>query len=1087
MNSINVEASYKLSPMQQGMLFHHQLEPGSGVNIDQMVCSLHEDLDVVAFRKAWESVVSRHRALRTSFQWERIDDPLQHVHSMAKLPFELRDWQNLSGDKQQNDFAEYLKLDRRKGFDLTEAPLMRVALFRVGEADYRAVWTFHHIIADGRSHPIILNDVFAFYEAIREGKKLELEQPKKYQDYIEWFWQRDHSKSETFWKELLGGFTAPTTVDSIPKITLQSEYEEGHGEQEIEIAESIASQLKTVAKEHHLTLSTLVQGSWAFLLSQYAGEDDVVIGVVRACRRETVADADSMVGLFINTLPVRVKIPSDQNLTLCLEEIRKQSRAIRDHEHTPLVQVLGWSDVRHRMPLFESIFIFDNYYLNSKLREKGEKWQNREFRLIEKNGFPLSLYAYDDHRLLLNISFDRNRFDDLVIEQILRNLKTLLEGMAENIDRPPSALPILTEKEKYLLLKEWNDTHKNYPKEACIHQLFEKQVEQTPDDVALVFEDRQLTYRQLDTRANQLAHYLRKLNVGPEILVGIYMERSLEMMVGMLGVLKAGGAYLPLDPGYPPDRVAYMMEDTQAPVVLTQKHLEVRLPANQSKVFCLDSDWDIIAKEKTERLNSGVRSENLAYVIYTSGSTGKPKGAMNEHRGIVNRLLWMQDEYNLTAFDRILQKTPFSFDVSVWEFFWGLLFGARLVMAKPGGHRDSAYLVDTIINEGITTLHFVPSMLHSFLDEERVEKCMGLKRVICSGEALPYALQTKFFNKLGTVELHNLYGPTEAAVDVTYWRCQRDIDLSVVPIGRPVANTQIYILNKWMQPVSIGVPGELHIGGVQVGRGYLNRPELTAEKFVTDPFSSQTGALLYKTGDLCRYLPDGNIEYLSRIDNQIKIHGFRIELGEIETLLEQHSLVRQAVVVAREDVPGDKLLVAYIVPDGDQTPSVSKLRQSLKDKLPEYMVPNTFVMLEKFPLTPSGKTDRRSLPSPTGLRPELESAYVAPQTEIEQTITAIWQEVLQLEKIGVNDNFFDVGGHSFRMAQVHSRLREKLQRDLSMLEMFKYPTISSLARYLSLGKNEQISFEKIDDRVEKLKAGKNRMKQILKQREQVNQ
>jgi len=349
---------------------------------------------------------------------------------------------------------------------------------------------------------------------------------------------------------------------------------------------------------------------------------------------------------------------------------------------------------------------------------------------------------------------------------------------------------------------------------------------------------------------------------------------------------------------------------------------------------------------------------------------------------------------------------------------------------------------------------------------------------------MPYALQTKFFNKLGTVELHNLYGPTEAAVDVTYWRCQRDRDLSVVPIGRPVANTQIYILNKWMQPVPIGVPGELHIGGVQVGRGYLNRPELTAEKFVTDPFSHQTGARLYKTGDLCRYLPDGNIEYLSRMDNQIKIHGFRIELGEIETLLEQHSIVRQAVVVAREDVPGDKLLVAYIVPDGDQTPSVSMLRQTLKDKLPEYMVPNAFVMLEKFPLTPSGKTDRRSLPSPTGLRPELESAYVAPQTEIEQTITAIWQEVLQLEKIGVNDNFFDVGGHSFRMAQVHSRLREKLQRDISMLEMFKYPTISSLAQYISQGKDEHMSFDKIDDRRAKLKEGKNRMKQQLRQREQ---
>jgi amino acid adenylation domain-containing protein len=688
----------------------------------------------------------------------------------------------------------------------------------------------------------------------------------------------------------------------------------------------------------------------------------------------------------------------------------------------------------------------------------------------------------------LKISYDKRRFDDVAIKQMLGNLKTLLEGMAENIDRPLSALPILSESERDRLLKEWNDTHVHYPnKEKCVHHLFEDQVELTPDAVALVFEDRQLTYRQLNGRANQVAHYLRKLGVGPETRVGIYMERSLEMMVGMLGILKAGGAYVPLDPEYPDDRVAYMMEDTRVPVVLTQRHLEDRLPANQSKVLCLDSAWDIIAKEKAEGLMSGVRPENVAYVIYTSGSTGKPKGVMNEHRGIVNRLIWMQDEYRLTDVDRILQKTPFSFDVSVWEFFWGLLFGARLVMAQPGGHRDSAYLVDTILREGITTLHFVPSMLQAFLEDERVEKCRGLKRVMCSGEALPYALQRKFFNKLGTVELHNLYGPTEAAVDVTYWRCQQDSDLPVVPIGRPVANTQMYILNKWMRPMPIGVPGELHIGGVQVARGYLNRPELTAEKFVPDPFSSQTGARLYKTGDLCRYLPDGSIEYLGRIDNQVKIHGFRIELGEIETLLEQQPVVGQAVVMAREDVPGDKQLVAYIVPDGVQSVSVSALRKGLKEKLPEYMVPNAFVMIEKFPLSPNGKIDRRSLPSPAGLRPELESAFVPPRTEIERTITAIWQGVLQLEKIGVNDNFFDLGGHSLRMAQVHSRLREKLQRDLSMLEMFKYPTITSLAHYLSQGEGEQRSLNKNDDRAEKLKEGKNRLKQRFRQREQAAQ
>jgi hypothetical protein len=444
--------------MQHGMLFHHQLEPGSGIDIEQMVCSLHEDLDEVAFKKAWEGVVSRHQALRTSFQWEGIEEPLQHVHFKVNIPVELHDWQELSADKQQSKLAEYLALDRKRGFDLTEAPLMRLALLRLGKADYRALWTFHHIIADGRSHPVILNEVFASYDAIREGKDEPLKQPGQYKEYIKWLEQLDHTKSESYWRQLLDGFTAPTPVDMIPKASRPSDSEEDNGEQEIEIPEITTSSLKNVAEKHHLNLNTLVQGSWALLLSRYSGEQDVVYGVVRACRRDTVVGADSVVGLFINTLPVRARISQEQNVASWLKELREQNRAIRNYEHTPLVQVLGWSAVRHGTPLFESILIFDNYQLNSRLREQGEQWRTREFRLIEKTGFPLALYGYTDHGLLLKIAYDKRRFDDATIGQMLGNLKTLLEGMAENIDRPLSTLPILTERERNRLLEEWNDT-----------------------------------------------------------------------------------------------------------------------------------------------------------------------------------------------------------------------------------------------------------------------------------------------------------------------------------------------------------------------------------------------------------------------------------------------------------------------------------------------------------------------------------------------------------------------------------------------------------------------------------------------------
>jgi len=675
--------------------------------------------------------------------------------------------------------------------------------------------------------------------------------------------------------------------------------------------------------------------------------------------------------------------------------------------------------------------------------------------------------------------------DKEAVERMQHQFSVLYKDIAKGeMNRSIAELSILPEQERKLILENWNDTMVDYPQNICLHQLFEEQVKRTPKAVAVDYEGKQLTYQELNSRGNQLANYLKASGIGPEKLVGLFMERSLDMVIGIYGIIKAGGAYVPLDPEYPPDRVAYMIEDTKVPMLLTQKHLVSRLPEHKAHVLCLDSEWEMIAKEKRDNIESGCTAGNLAYVIYTSGSTGKPKGVMNEHRGIVNRLLWMQDEYGLTGEDRILQKTPFSFDVSVWEFLWPLLVGARLVMARPGGHKDSAYLVKMIIENKITTLHFVPSMLQIFLEEERVENCLSIKRVICSGEALPYELKKRFFERLDT-ELHNLYGPTEAAVDVTYWPCQRESEYHFVPIGFPVANTQIYILDPQLQPVPVGISGELHIGGIQVARGYLNRPGLTQEKFIPDPIIDKPDARLYKTGDLARYLNDGSIEYIGRTDFQVKIRGLRIELGEIETLITEYEGVSQSVVVLREDRLGEKSLVAYLVPDSDHDVSLAKLRGYLRAKLPDYMVPQHFVKLDSIPLTPNGKADRRALPKPDAGRIS-DQIYVAPRNQNETLIADIWKELLDLNKVGINDSFFDLGGHSLLLVKMLRRLRKSFPGNLSIVDLFQYPTIATLNAFLADSQSVKPSFAETFDIANKQIASLKRQKRLANARREFN-
>jgi amino acid adenylation domain-containing protein len=681
--------------------------------------------------------------------------------------------------------------------------------------------------------------------------------------------------------------------------------------------------------------------------------------------------------------------------------------------------------------------------------------------LDDYQAIPGAEYALVISRKLANTAclvYDSRLFHEDSVGSMVQQFMVLLRGLlTTSEERSPATLSLLTEPERHQVLVQWNDTRVEYPKEQCLHQLFEAQVERTPGATAVVFEDKELTYLELNIRANQLGHQLKALSAGPGTLIGVCIDRSLEMVVALLGILKAGGAYIPLDPAYPQERLAFMLEDARAPIVLTQG----RLLENLSKYYkghllCVnDTEQEVTAQGSRKNLSNTATMDDLAYVIYTSGSTGKPKGVMIPHRAICNHMHWFKETFSLTETDRVLQKTPFSFDASVWEFYAPLMVGGQLIMARPGGHQDGAYLVKTIMDKKVTTLQLVPTLLRMLLAEAGLEGCRSLKRVFCGGEALPVQLQERFFDRLPT-NLYNLYGPTEAAIDSTYWACERWDSRQTVPIGHPIANAQAYILDSHLQPVPIGVPGELHIGGEGLARGYLNRPELTSEKFIPDPFTMNPSARLYKTGDLARYLPDGVIEFLGRTDYQVKIHGFRIELGEIEGVLGQHSAVQQAAVLVRDDAVGGKRLVAYFVAR-QRTPSVRELREFLQGRLPDYMVPSVFVSLDALPLTPNGKIDRRTLPMPGLARPALESPFVAPRTPIEETLVGIWAEVLGLEQVGIHDNFLELGGNSLLATRMVSRIDGTFGVDISLSALFEKSTVAELATIITQRKAERVS------------------------------
>ncbi|WP_193200007.1 non-ribosomal peptide synthetase, partial [Nostoc sp. MG11] len=1030
---------YPLSPMQRGMLFHSLYTPDADVYVEQLQCTLRGQLDTQAFRQAWEQVFARHEIFRTGFFWENLVEPLQCVRQQVSLPLTLHDWQSQDTQSQQQQLAA-LVISERRGFDLAKPPLIRLHLVQLAPDIYEFIWSHHHLLLDGWSLSLVLQEVFTCYHVYQHSQPIQLAPTTPYQTYIAWLQAQDLVAAKTFWQEQLQGIIAPT-----PLITASTaELTTGYQTVQIQLGIAPTANLQAFARQHQLTLSNLVQGAYALTLARYSGESEVVFGVTMAGRPPLLAGLESMVGLFINTLPLRVSVTDQYRLLPWLQTLQAQQVACEQYVYSPLVEIQAQSQIPQDLPLFESIVVFENYPVSTATVSSEGGVEIVAVTSSEQTNYPITLIAGAGTELTLKIIYDASRFTPEMIERWLGHLQMLLTNMAAQPDRQITKLPMLTAAERSQLL-DWQSPVT--PVTMGLQERFSQQVSLTPQAVAVVCGDRQLTYQALDAKANQLAHYLRSLGIDADVLVGVCLNRSLELAIAILAILKAGGAYVPLDPSYPSDRLGFMLTDTQIPVLLTSQGLAASLPEHTAHSICLDTDWSLVADYTTTSVVTVVQPEHLGYVIYTSGSTGLPKGVAMPQGALTNLIQW-QLTHSCVPAGCTLQFAPISFDVSFQELFATWCGGGKLVLISESDRRDPAALLELIQTQQVERL-FLPFVALQQIAETATSRGVipsSLREIITAGEQLQITSAiSNFFTKLPDCVLHNQYGPSESHVVSAFTLTGAVENWPVLPpIGRAITNTQLYILDQHRQPVALGVPGELYIGGNCLAHGYLHRTDLTATKFIPHPFDSSPDARLYQSGDLARYLPDGNIEYLGRIDDQVKIRGYRIEVGEIENHLSHHPQIQQVAVLARNDVPGDRRLVAYLVTQSQQTLTIDDLHSYLGKRLPEYMLPVACVCLTQLPLTPSGKIDRRSLPVPTYQRYR-HTAYIAPHSQLEYQLAQIWSEVLGVPQIGRHDHFFQLGGHSLLATRLISRIRTVCQVDLSLRAVFTSPTIAELA------------------------------------------
>lgn len=1059
-----------LSFAQQRLWFFNQFEPNNTVYNDHIVLRLTGHLNLDALEKTLAGIVARHEVLRTTFV--AVDGaPVQVIADGRSPELKVIDLESIPAAARDAEVLRVLSEENARPIDLTADLMLRPLLLKLGPDEHILALTIHHIASDGWSMEVFFQEFAVFYEAFCTGRPPALpDLPIQYADFA--IWQRRLLQGDVldshlkYWKKQLAG--APALMELPTDRPRPPEQSYRGAKRPLRLSKAFADELAQFSRREGATLFMTLLTAFYVLLHRYNGQDDIVVGCPTAGRSRV--ETEKLIGCFINNLVLRADLSGDPSYRELLRQVRQTSLEAMAHQDLPFEKLVEELQPRRALdhhPIYQVMFVLQNVP-RSRARLPGLTVV--PVRLDSGIArFDLSLcmgQPADDSEAWVGsiesntLEYNTDLFDPATIERMDGHFQTLLREIVADPARPISQLPILTEAERHQLLVDWNNTAQDYSKEKCFHDLFEAQAQRTPDSIAVVFDDRRLTYRELNARANRLAHYLRRLGVGPETLVGVFVERSIEMVVALLGVMKAGGAYVPLDPTYPQDRLAFMLEDAGLALLVTQPQLLDRLPQHKARVVCLDADQKEFAQESAENPRHSSNPANLAYVIYTSGSTGKPKGVQIPHRALVNFLESMRQRPGITDKDVLLAVTTLSFDIAGLELYLPLAAGARVVIVGRETLTNGGELAETIRGSGATIMQATPATWRLLLESG----WQGEKRlkILCGGEGWPPELADALLSRCGS--LWNMYGPTET----TIWSAVHPVDSAdrAIPVGRPIANTRIYIVDRYGQPVPIGIAGELLIGGDGLARGYLGRLDLTAEKFIPDPFSGDSEARLYRTGDLARYLPDGNIELLGRIDHQVKVRGYRIELGEIESVLADHPAVREVVVVVREDVPGDKRLVGYIVSAQNPNPTTTELRTFLQQKLPEYMVPGAFVFMDTLPLTPNRKVDRRALPPPDTMRPELESAFVAPETGVEKVVAEIWAGALGLKRIGIHDNFFDLGGHSLLLAKVHGQLQTALRRDVPMIELFRYPTISTLAKYLSDTPEQQLSSE-TSDRAEK--------------------
>ncbi|WP_282794570.1 non-ribosomal peptide synthetase [Streptomyces sp. CC224B] len=1017
-----VEDVLPLSPLQEGLLFHASFDREKhSPYLAQFAVDLDGPVDTALLRAAAETVLRRHATLRSGFRHRASGEPIRVVRRDARL-----DWRETDlgeeGDARER-FAELTERDWALGIDVGGSSLIRFTLARHTAHRHRLLVTAHHLLLDGWSFALLFQELFAVYS--RGGGTAGLAPVRPYRDYLAWLARQDRDAAERHWAAALEGVDEPTRVAPADSRT-------GPPPEEVAVllpAETTAL-LTAHARHHHVLLNTVCQGVWAVLVGSLTGSDDVVFGSTVSGRPAELTGADSMIGMLINTVPVRVRLDRAASVSALFEQIQAGRAASLDHDH------LGLTDIQRLTgcptALFDTNVVFDNFPMHDYKVDSPDGDLDVGVTFRDSAHYPLTLAVEPGERLSLRLHYRPDLFTAAEAAGLAARLRLLLEQVAADPDQPLAALTLLPPEQHEKVVRQWNDTAVELPG-VTLAELWAEQVRRTPHATALVAPDARLTYAELAARVTRLASRLAHAGAGPERVVAVALPRSVELVVAVLAVVEAGAAYLPLDLDHPAGRIAAMVEDAEPVLVLTDAQGAGALPGSLPKLLLDEPVAPAPARPVPPR------PAHPAYVIFTSGSTGRPKGVMVPHAAVVNRLLWMQGKYRLTGADRVLQKTPAGFDVSVWEFFWPLISGATLVVAKPGGHRDPGYLADLMRREAVTVTHFVPPMLHAFLQEPGAAGCTSLRLVVCSGEALPASTQRALFTTLGTAELHNLYGPTEAAVDATYWPCRRGDDRRTVPIGRPLANVSAFVLDGALRPVPPGVVGELYLSGIQLARGYTGRPALTAERFVACPFTA--GERMYRTGDLVRWTADGELEYVGRADAQVKIRGFRVEPGEVEAVLAGHPEVAQAAVVLREDRPGDPRLVAYAV-SRSQGLTGRELRRFAAESLPEYMVPAAVALVEAVPTTVNGKLDRAALPEPD----RTAGAAREPRSPREEILCALFADVLGVPRVGIDDDFFDLGGHSLLALRLLSRVRSVLGEGFEIRDLFAAPTAAGLAR-----------------------------------------